>query len=78
MGVEKYEPSDWRLFIDFYIQMKFIIYSFAQWQPPVLLVPVGHAKERYDELKKVLSLTKYNSHKLTICVNLKIVDFLFG
>ena len=39
---------------------------------------LAHKNKGYDEVKKVLSLTKYDSHKLSIYVDLKIVNVLFG
>ena len=37
-----------------------------------------HLKERYEHIKTVLDLLKYEEHKWIICVDLKMVNFLLG
>ena len=79
MGVKNYEPDEWRLFID----------SSKRSLKCVLLhngnkyasVPIGHSihmKEKYEEIKTVIKLIKYNEHNWIICVDLKMVNFLLG
>ena len=79
MGVKNYEPDEWRLFID----------SSKRSLKCVLLhngnkyasVPIGHSihmKEKYEEIKTVIKLIKYNEHYWIICVDLKMVNFLLG
>ena len=79
LGVVSYDPNDWRLFLD----------SSKRSLKCVLLhngneyasVPIGHsvhAKETYENVKRFLSLIKYDDHKWVICVDLKMVNFLLG
>ena len=79
MGVELYDPNDWRLFID----------SSKRSLKCVLLhngncygsIPIGHSvllSENYESIKMVLNLIKYIDHKWIICVDLKMVNFLLG
>ena len=79
LGVQHYNPQDWRLFID----------SSKRSLKCVLLhngnlygsIPLGHSttlKEKYDEIKFVLEKNSYNQHQWIICVDLKMVAFLLG
>ena len=78
-GVQRYKLQNWRLFID----------SSKRSLRCVLLhkgnsygsVPLGHLttlKERYDEIKFVLVKISYKWHQRIICVDMKMVGFLFG
>ena len=79
MGLPKYNPDEWRLFID----------SSKRSLKCVLLhnggkfacVPIGHSvilKEHYTSVKMVLQKLCYDEHKWIICVDLKMVNFLLG
>ena len=79
LGATCYDPTEWRLFID----------SSKRSLKCVLLhignifgaIPIGHSvhlKERYEHIKTVLYLLKYEEHKWIICVDLKMVNFLLG
>lgn len=79
MGLPKYSPDDWRLFID----------SSKRSLKCVLLhngnkygsIPIAHStqmKEEYDTIALVLKNIKYHEHQWVICVDLKMVNFLLG
>lgn len=79
MGLEEYDPNDWRLFID----------SSKRSLKCVLLhngnklgsLPIAHstkAKEEYSTIASVINKIKYNEHRWLICVDLKMVNFLLG
>lgn len=79
MGAPRYDPKEWRLFID----------SSKRSLKCVLLhignifgaIPIGHSvhlKEKYEHIKTVLELLKYGEHKWIIGVDLKMVNFLLG
>ena len=79
LGITKYEPQDWRFFID----------SCKRSLKCVLLhngnaygsVPLAHSttlKEKYDEIKYVLEKISYYEHNWVICVDLKMVGCLLG
>lgn len=79
MGLEKYDPNEWRLFID----------SSKRSLKCVLLhngnklgsLPIAHstkAKEEYSTIASVIDKIKYNEHRWLICVDLKMVNFLLG
>lgn len=79
LGLEEYNTSDWRLFID----------SSKHSLKCVLLhntnkygaVPLGHSihlKETYESVKTVIELLNYHIHNWIICVDLKMVNLLLG
>ena len=79
LGLQNYDPTEWRLFID----------SSKRSLKCVLLhntnvmgsVPIGHSvtlKEEYESIKKVIQLLNYQEHNWIICVDLKMVCFLLG
>ena len=79
MKIPNYRPEDWRLFID----------SSKRSLKCVLLhngnrfasTPIAHStklKEEYDNIKTVLQRICYEKHQWSICVDLKMVNFLFG
>ena len=52
----------------------------AQWRP-FASVPIAHTtklKEVYDYIKTVLQRICYEEHQWSICVDLKMVNFLLG
>lgn len=79
MGLPEYTPDDWRLFID----------SSKRSLKCVLLhngnkygsIPIGHSttmKEEYGTIALVLRKIKYEEHQWSICVDLKMINFLLG
>lgn len=79
MGLSKYLPSDWRLFVD----------SSKRSLKCVLLhngnvyasIPIAHSttmKEEYNNIALVMKKIKYQDHQWIICVDLKMVNFLLG
>ncbi len=79
MGLEVYQASDWRLFID----------SSKRSLKAVLLhngnkyasIPIAHSttmKEEYQTISILLQKIKYVEHNWVICVDLKMVNFLLG
>ena len=79
LGVSQYEPKDWRLFIDSSKwSLKFgLLHKGNQFAS----VPIAHSttlKEKYEAVKYVLEKIGYDQHKLFICVDLKMVNFLLG
>lgn len=79
MGLAKYIPGDWRLFID----------SSKRSLKCVLLhngnkfgsIPIAHStklKEEYNNIALVIEKILYKDHGWVICVDLKMVNFLLG
>jgi hypothetical protein len=79
IGLSEYNPNQWRLFID----------SSKRSLKCVLLnngnkygsIPIGHStriKEKYNAISLVLEEINYQEHQWVICVDLKMVNFLFG
>lgn len=79
LGSVKYDPNDWRLFID----------SSKRSLKGVLLhcgnvlssVPVAHSvrlKESYESLKFVLEKIKYDEHQWLFCGDLKVICMILG
>lgn len=79
MGLPEYKPNEWRLFID----------SCKRSLKCVLLhngnkygsLPIAHStklKEEYQNISLLLQKIKYDEHHWSICVDLKMVNFLLG
>lgn len=79
LGVEHYDQSEWRLFIDSSkTSLKCVLLHNGN---AYASVPIGHSvilKEKYEHIKTVLELLKYKDHNWIICVDLKMVNFLLG
>ena len=77
MGVKEYLPGEWRLFVDSNIRniKCVLLYNGHEYS----LVPIRQSinvRERYEEIKMVLNLLKYQEYYRIICVALKMVNFL--
>ena len=79
MGLPKYSPDDWRLFIDSSMRsLKCVLLHNGN---KYASIPIGHStkmKEEYDTIALVLKKIKYHEHQWVICVDLKMVNFLLG
>lgn len=79
LGISKYDPSEWRLFIDSSKKsLKCVLLHIGN---VYSAIPIGHSvhlKEQYEHINTVLNFLKYNEHKWVICVDLKMVNFLLG
>src|SRR5678815_5299449 len=77
MGLPKYRPEDWRLFMDSSTRsLKCVLLyngnSYAS-------IPIGHStklKEEYENIRMILQKLRYNEHQWSICVDLKMVNIL--
>ena len=76
MGVRKYKPNDWRIFIDSSTRrLKCVLLHNGN---RYVSLPIAHStklKEEYDNIKLLLQKIKYDEHRWPICVDLKIVTF---
>ena len=64
LGVESYNPIDWRLFIDSSKRsLKCVLLHNGNCYSSVPLAHSVHAKENYDAVKKCLSLIKYDMNR---------------
>ncbi|CAB3235597.1 unnamed protein product [Arctia plantaginis] len=79
MGLQQYNPHDWRIFID----------SSQRSLKCVLLhngnkfgsIPIAYSrtfKEAYGNISSVIEKIKYHEHNWQICVDFKMVTFLLG
>ncbi|KAL4703622.1 hypothetical protein ACJJTC_007649 [Scirpophaga incertulas] len=79
MGMQKYDPSEWRLFIDSSKRsLKCVLMHNGN---KLGSIPIAHSttvKEEYATVASVMARIKYNEHKWLICVDLKMVNFLLG
>ena len=79
LGVPKYEPRNWRLFIDTSKQsLKCVLLHNGNQFASVPIAHLTTLKEKYEVVKYVLEKIVYDQHKWFICVDLKIVNFLLG
>ena len=79
MGIQNYNPEDWRLFLDSNKNsIKAVILHNGNKYGSV---PVGYSKtlkENHSDIKLVLEKIQYKHHKWIICVDLKMVNILLG
>ena len=77
MGIDQYNPENWRLFIDGSKQsLKCVLLHNGNMFGSI---PIAHsviAKETYENIKVVLELISYTEHQWIICVDLKMVCLL--
>lgn len=75
----KYDPNEWRLFIDSSkLSLKAVLLHHGNNKPSV---PVAHAvnmKETYESMVMLLDLINYNNHEWNICADLKVVSMITG
>lgn len=79
MGLPIYQPKDWRLFID--SSKKSLKCVLLHNGNKLASIPIGHStklKEDYENVKLVLEKISYYQHKWSVCVDLKMVNFLLG
>ncbi|GFU38635.1 uncharacterized protein TNCV_2868211 [Trichonephila clavipes] len=79
MGLKKFQPSDWRLFIDSSKRsLKCILLNNGN---KYGFIPIAYSvtlKEEYANITKVTETINYQDPKWFICVDLKMVNFLLG
>lgn len=79
MGVQKYDPNEWRLFIDSSKRsLKCVLMHNGN---KLGSIPIAHSttvKEEYATVASVMDRIKYNEQKWLISVDLKMVNFLLG
>ncbi|ESO06027.1 hypothetical protein HELRODRAFT_160140 [Helobdella robusta] len=79
LGVPQYKPEDWRLFIDSSKRsLKCVLLHNGNQFASVPLAHSTKLKEKYEAVKYVLEMIRYDQHKWVICVDLKMVNFLLG
>ncbi|GFT20544.1 uncharacterized protein TNCV_2183811 [Trichonephila clavipes] len=79
MEFKKYQPSDWRLFIDSSkISLKCVLLNNGNKYGSIPIAHLVTLKEEYANIAKVMETIKYQDHKWFICVDLKMVNFLLG
>ena len=75
----KYDPSEWRLFIDASCKsLKAVLLNNGNNYPSIPIVYGTNVKESYDNIKKILELISYQNHKWKLCADLKIVGLVMG
>ncbi|ESO01734.1 hypothetical protein HELRODRAFT_174719 [Helobdella robusta] len=79
LGVPQYKPEDWILFIDSSKRsLKCVLLHNGNQFASVPLAHSTKLKEKYEAVKYVLEMIRYDQHKWVICVDLKMVNFLLG
>ncbi|GFW77893.1 uncharacterized protein TNCV_3911031 [Trichonephila clavipes] len=79
MGLKKYQPSDWRLFIDSSKRsLKCVLLNNRNKYGSIPIAHLVTLKEEYANIAKVMETIKYQDHMWLICVDLKMVNFLLG
>ena len=76
---QEYNPSDWRLFIDFSQRsLKAVLLQSGNSKPSIAIAHCVHLKETYDKMKILLEAIQYNVHQWNICGDLKVTGMLMG
>jgi hypothetical protein len=79
MGLPKYTPNEWRLFIDRSKRsLKCVLLHNGNKYGSI---PIGHStglKEEYNTISFVLDKINYLKHQWVMCVDLKMMNFLVG
>jgi hypothetical protein len=79
LGEKEYDPSTWRLFID-YSKRSLKAVLFHNNNVPAS-IPLAHSpklSESYETLNLVLEKIKYHEHEWQICGDLKVIGSLLG
>ena len=78
LEVPHYEPRDWRLFIDSCKRsFKCVLLHNGNQFASILLAHSTSLKEKYNSVKYVLEKISYCQHEWEICVDLKMMNFLW-
>ena len=79
LGMPVYHPNVWQLFLD---SCKHSLKCVLLYNGNVYAyTPIGHSvylREEHNDVKTVIDLLKYHEHNWTICVDLKMLNFLLG
>lgn len=79
MGLERYDPAEWKLFLDSSkASLKAVLLHNGNQHGSI---PVGHSVilcEDYDAVSLALEKLNYEQHLWPICVDLKMVSILLG
>ncbi|XP_061471112.1 uncharacterized protein LOC133379577 [Rhineura floridana] len=79
MGLPEYRPEDWRLFIDSSTRsLKCVLLQNGNRYASLPIAYSTKLKEEYENIKMVLQKFCYHEHQWSICVDLKMVNFLLG
>lgn len=75
----KYNPQEWRLFIDASkISLKGVLLHNGNKMPSVPIAYASLTKESYEIFENILKLIKYSEHKWKICSDFKVIALLLG
>ena len=76
---EKYDPSEWRLFIDSFVRsLKAVLLHNGNIKHSIPIAHSVHLNESYENIKIILEKIQYNDHQWSICGDLKIIGILMG
>lgn len=79
MGIEEYDPNQWRLFIDKSKRsLKCVLLHNTNKFGSLPVAYSTSMKEEYDSVSLLLKVINYADHQWVICVDLKMVNILLG
>ena len=79
LGMPVYHPNDWGLFLDSSKHsLKCVLLHNGSVYTAVLIGHSVYLQEEHNDIKTAIDLLKYHEHNWTICVDLKMVNFLLG
>jgi hypothetical protein len=79
LGLPEYHSEDWRLFIDSSTRsLKCVLLHNGNRYSSIPLAHSRILKEAYENIKMILQKISYHEHSWSICVDLKMVNFLLG
>ena len=76
---QPYDASEWRLFIDSSQRsLKAVLLHNGNVKPSIPIAHSVHLKESYQNMKVLLDVIKYSSHRWNLCGDLKVIGMLMG
>jgi hypothetical protein len=79
LGLPEYHSEDWRLFIDSSTRsLKCVLLHKGNRYSSIPLAHSRILKEVFENIKMILQKISYHEHSWSICVDLKMVNFLLG
>ena len=79
LGMPVYHSNDWQSFLDSSKHgLKCVLLHNGNVYAAVLIGHSVYLREKHNDVKAVIDLLKYHEHNWTICVDLKMVNFLLG
>ena len=79
LGISEYKSDNWRLFIDSSTRsLKCVLLHNTNQYAFISIANSATLEEEYEDIKIILQKIRYNEHQWSICVDLRMVNYLLG